>query len=109
MNIHQAQVHPEYIEGCFMCRIGSVQTSTGDANSMKTMASKKWDGELQAYRNARAEGIQPAGTTTAHIEAAKKASDLMGNAYNANTMVNAKKLGKKTANVMKELKEAGIQ
>ena len=76
---------------------------------MKTMASKKWDGELQAYRNARAEGIQPAGTTTSHIEAAKKASDLMGNAYDANTMVNAKKLGKRTANVMKELKEAGIQ
>ena len=44
---------------------------------------KKWDAELQAYRNARAEGIQPAGTTTAKIREAVEISDLAGKPFNA--------------------------
>lgn len=46
---------------------------------------KKWDKELSDYRNARAEGIQPAGTTTAKIRQAVEASDKVGKAYDAGT------------------------
>ena len=103
MNLHRIQAHPEYVEGCFGCKIGTLQTSTGDANSMKAMATKKWDGELQSYRDARAQGIQPGGTSKKAVEASLKASETLGKAYDGNTMIKANKINKKTAAVMKEL------
>lgn len=39
---------------------------------------KKWDSDLAAYREARAEGIQPNGTARTHVEAAKRISDSAG-------------------------------
>ena len=70
---------------------------------------KKWNSELNAYRSARAQGIQPNSTKRKDIEAAHNASERLGSAYDGGTMVQAKKLDKKTAHVMKELKEAGIK
>jgi hypothetical protein len=55
--------------------------STGDANSGRDMAQKKWDKELDLYRSARAQGIQPEGTTTAKIRKALDVSDKTGHAY----------------------------
>ena len=46
-----------------------------------THQQKAWDAELKAYKNARAEGIQPDGTTMAKVEKAKKVSDATGVAY----------------------------
>lgn len=48
----------------------------GDATSQK-----HWDKELAAYRDARAQGIQPDGTTMPKIQAALDASDRAGMAY----------------------------
>ena len=53
------------------CGIGG-----GDAT-----AQKKWDGELSMYRAARAQGIQPDGTTTAKVVKALEASNKAGAAY----------------------------
>lgn len=103
MGLHQERDHPEYVEGCFGCKISTLQTSTGDANNTKTMANKKWDGELQAYRDARAQGIQPSGTRMKDVVAAHKASETLGKAYNAETMPKTNNINKKTAAVMKEL------
>ena len=58
---------------------------TGDANSKRTMSSKKWDGELTAYRKAREQGIQPAGTTLKKVQEAVDKSNKAGKAYDANT------------------------
>jgi len=44
-------------------------------------AQKKWDAELDAYREARRQGIQPDGTTMPKIQAALDASDRAGAAY----------------------------
>lgn len=44
-------------------------------------AQKKWDRELSAYKDARAEGIQPSGTSTEKIENAKRISDATGSAW----------------------------
>jgi len=49
------------------------------------MSSKKWDGELNAYKKAREQGIQPAGTTMKKVQEAIDKSDKAGKAYNANT------------------------
>lgn len=44
-------------------------------------AQKHWDNELAAYRDARAQGIQPDGTSMEKIHAALDASDRAGAAY----------------------------
>jgi hypothetical protein len=97
-----------HLDPCFGCKAKGLQLSTGDANGRAAMPKRKWEGELQAYRDARRQGIQPAGTTMAKIEAAHKASENLGRAYNAEKDPNAKQIDKKTANVMNELKKAGI-
>jgi hypothetical protein len=33
MTIHQQQVHPEFVAGCFMCKVSSVQLNAGAVNS----------------------------------------------------------------------------
>lgn len=50
-------------------------------NLSNTQATKSWDGELQAYRDARRQGVQPRGTKMAQIEEAMKISDATGHAY----------------------------
>lgn len=52
-------------------------------NLSNTQAVKNHDAELQAYRNARAQGIQPAGTTMAKVREAEMLSDMKGSAFNA--------------------------
>lgn len=50
-------------------------------NLADTGRTKAWDNELQAYRNARAQGIQPEGTTMAKIEKAERISQETGQAF----------------------------
>ena len=57
--------------------------NTGEANSNLSMSSKKWDKELQAYRDARAQGIQPAGTSMKKVREAVEISNKTGKAYQA--------------------------
>lgn len=66
--------------------------NAGDAGHKKTMTTKKWDGELEAYRKARAQGIQPAGTSMKAVQDAVKASENIGKAYDGNSMPPAQKL-----------------
>ena len=77
--------HVNCDDSCFRCKAKSLQLNTGDANSQKQVSNKKWNGELDAYRTARAQGIQPAGTSMAHIKAAVEASDVMGKPFDADT------------------------
>lgn len=53
------------------------------ANGRDATAQKRWDAELSAYREARAEGIQPAGTKRSQVENAKRLSDAAGKAWDA--------------------------
>lgn len=75
--------HPEPVEDCFGCKALGLQMNTGDANSNLRVSSKKWDKELQAYRDARAQGIQPAGTSMKKIQEAVRISNETGKAYGA--------------------------
>ena len=70
---------------CFGCKARTLQLATGDAASNKNMSQKKWDAELNAYSNARAQGIQPEGTSMTKIKDALDKSDKAGKAYDANT------------------------
>ena len=108
MSLHRIRIHPEFVEGCFGCKVSTLELNTGDANARAVMPKRKWEGELARYKQARSQGIQPAGTTMDKIVAAEKASENLGRAYNAEKDPNAKRIDKKTANVMNELKKAGI-
>lgn len=44
-------------------------------------AQKRWDSELDLYRQARSEGIQPDGTTLNKVTEAMRKSDAAGMAY----------------------------
>jgi hypothetical protein len=67
------------------------------------MTNKKWEGELSAYREARAQGIQPEGTSMEKIQEARRASDVMGKAFDANTMVDSKIIQNKSVDKLKEV------
>jgi len=65
-------------------RASNIQMATGDANGDLVKGgwtNKKWDNELKLYRDARAQGIQPEGTSTAKIRKALDVSDKTGHAY----------------------------
>lgn len=89
--------HAEYVDGCFACKVATLQINTGDAGRVNSMPQKKWDKELDRYAGARAQGVQPAGTTTRAINAAMDASETLGKAYNADTMIPAQNMTKKHA------------
>ena len=75
-------------EPCFGCKAKGLQLATGDASSRVIAAGttqKKWDKELDLYKQARNQGIQPAGTSTKAIQDALDKSDKAGKAYDANT------------------------
>jgi hypothetical protein len=95
--------HPEPVDGCFGCKALGLQMNAGDASSQKQVSNKKWEGELEAYRAARAEGIQPAGTSMKKIQEARRASDVMGSAYSADTMPDTKIIQNKTVSKLKEV------
>lgn len=78
--------HPEEVEGCFGCKILTLQMNAGDAKSAIInggMTQKAWDKELAEYRKARAQGIQPASTKMKDIKKAVDISNKVGKAYDA--------------------------
>jgi hypothetical protein len=88
------------INPCFGCKAKNLQLNTGDA--ARPVADKKWNKNLAFYRQARADGIQPNGTHPVQVEAAYKASETLGKAYDGGTMTRADKVTKSVAAIMKE-------
>lgn len=77
------KTHPVDVEGCFGCKILGLNLSAGEASSRTPMTTKKWDAELQAYRDARAQGIQPSSTRMRDIQTAVEVSNRAGKAFKA--------------------------
>lgn len=53
------------------------------ANGRDYSKQKKWDADLDAYKEARAQGIQPAGTSREAVDRAVRLSDAAGMAWDA--------------------------
>lgn len=70
--------HTEYVEDCFACKAHTLELSTGDANSRKTMSKRLWNAEMNSYAAAVKEGLDPRTTNMADINAAKHAADKAG-------------------------------
>lgn len=93
--------HTQCDDDCFGCKARGLQLNTGDAK--RDIPDKKWTSELKAYKDARAQGIQPSGTTRAHVEQAYAASETLGTAYDADSMPKAKDITPRAVEVMKEI------
>jgi hypothetical protein len=91
---------------CFGCKAKGLQLATGDAAGnivASGTTQKKWDKELAFYKEARAQGVQPEGTSRKVIEKALDASEVLNKPYNAGKMPKAKDVTKETVAVMKEI------
>jgi hypothetical protein len=83
-----------------------LQLATGDASGHIISAGitqKKWDKELDFYRDARSQGIQPESTNRKAVEKAIEASEVLNKPYSGETMIKAKDVNKNTVAVMKEI------
>lgn len=91
---------------CFGCKAKGLQLATGDAAGniiASGTTQKKWDKELQLYRDAKAQGVQPAGTSTKAIRSALEASEVLNKPYDAGKMPATQHITKQTVEVMKEV------
>jgi hypothetical protein len=80
------EYHPTPEDGCFGCKALGLQINTGDANSKRIMTSKAFDGELNSYYSAVAQGIEPVSTKKKDIDAAVRLSNDTGVAFNGNNI-----------------------
>jgi hypothetical protein len=71
------QDHDTFGECCRAARLQIGRPSEGAERS------RKWDNELERYRRARAQGIQPKSTRSSDILAAEKISDTFGRPFDA--------------------------
>jgi hypothetical protein len=98
--------HTACDDDCFGCKAKGLQLATGDAAGniiASGTTQKKWDKELQLYRDAKAQGVQPAGTSTKAIRSALAASEVLNKPYDANKMPATQHITKETVAVMKEV------
>lgn len=86
---------------CFGCKAKGLQLNAGDAT--RDISKKAWDSRLNGYADAKAQGIQPGGTTPEKVRAAYEASETLNRPYNAEKMPPAHKVNDKVAEVMKEV------
>jgi len=86
MTLHQRQVHPEFVEGCFGCKLGTLELSRGDARHDGVMSAKAHDKELGSYYDALRQGIEPISTKTKDIQAAVRLSNDTGVAFDGNAL-----------------------
>jgi hypothetical protein len=98
--------HTACDDDCFGCKAKGLVLATGDAAGniiASGTTQKKWDKELQLYRDAKAQGVQPAGTSTKAIRSALEASEVLNKPYNADKMPATQHITKETVAVMKEI------
>ena len=98
--------HTACDDDCFGCKAKGLQLATGDAAGniiASGTTQKKWDKELQLYRDAKAQGVQPAGTSTKAIRSALAASEVLNKPYDAGRMPATEHITKQTVEVMKEV------
>lgn len=84
MSLHRRQTHPQFVEGCFGCKVGTLELSRGDARHDGVMSAKQHDKELQSYFDATRQGIEPISTKKKDIDAAVRLSNDTGVAFNGN-------------------------
>lgn len=86
MSKHRREVHPEFVEDCFGCKVSTLQLSVGDARHDGVMSAKQHDKELGSYYDALRQGVEPVSTKQKDIDAAVRLSNETGVAFNGNAI-----------------------
>lgn len=82
MTIHQRLTHPEYVEGCFNCRVSTVAVSGVETSTTVSRdAEKAFNHEIKSYRDAVRQGVEPDGSSQAQIDRAMRISHATGTPY----------------------------
>lgn len=68
---------------CFACRVRSIKVAYCGIGGGDATAQKQWDKNIDLYRKARSQGIQPTGTSQSKVMAAIKQSEKTGVAFKA--------------------------
>lgn len=98
--------HTKCGDDCFACKIRTLELNAGDAKHSIVASGttqKKWDKELAFYKEARAQGVQPEGTSRTAVQKALEASEVMNKPYDGGKMPKANTINTKTVEVMKEI------
>ena len=91
---------------CFGCKAKGLQMNAGDAKHSVVASGttqKKWDKELAFYKDARAQGVQPEGTSRAAVQKALEASEVLNKPYDGGKMPKASHINEKTVEVLMEV------
>lgn len=83
--LHQLKTHPTFVEGCFGCKVATLQVGYCGQGGGDATAQKSWDSELDLYASARAQGIQPDATNRRQTQQAIDWSQRTGKAYSEET------------------------
>ena len=86
MSKHVREVHPEFVEGCFGCKVSTLELGVGSAKSSGVMTAKAHDKELGSYFDAIRQGIEPVSTRQKDIDAAVRLSNATGTAFDGNSI-----------------------
>ena len=78
--------HPVEVEGCFGCKVLGLQINQVSLRVDGIPTAKAHDKELESYYSAVRQGIEPISTKQKDIDAAVKASNEVGRAFDGNTM-----------------------
>ena len=84
----------------------TLQLNAGDAKHSVVESGttqKKWDKELAFYKEARAQGVQPEGTSRQAVQKALEASEVLNKPYDGGKMPKASHVNEKTVEVLKEV------
>lgn len=72
--IHR-QKHPDFVEGCFGCKISTVSLQGPDVSGRKRV-SKKFSRDLDAYKAAKNAGLRPETSTVEGVEKAERQAEV---------------------------------
>lgn len=86
MNLHR-KTHPEYVEGCFGCKVSTLKVGYCGQGNQDLTRQKKWDAELDLYASAVNSGIQPESTKGPAVKAAIDWSNKNGTPYSEDAKV----------------------
>lgn len=75
-SLHRERTHPEYVEGCFACKIGSIGVGSVPGGtrpgSIAADHIRKRHRALNEYASARKAGLRPDSTKLGAVEAREK-------------------------------------
>lgn len=73
--IHRERTHPQFVEGCYGCKISTVSMH-GPATEGRKQISRKFSRDLDAYKAAKKSGLQPEMSTTEGVEKAERQAEV---------------------------------